>query len=284
MNNCYDTQRLSSDELHTLPHCINALQNSGGGKIILPDGQELIVPTAENIPVSLEGRVWRRVEGINIISGNWAKSVMANRGSIDDFPVNDDVDSRLIEDFCGKVIRLHPEFAGFSRSELLRRTGIFSGKYLTRAGSLMFGENLKISATLTHKRLHAKLSAKNIWEAYTEILPRITCRLSDKCSEAVGELIVNALLHADYSISNEITIAITSNPSRITITNPGFLANPKPHNRLTKLFRLSGISGTSHNGINTIKNYCPSFRLEQDMLDFRVIASLRLEGISAIIL
>ena len=283
-----DIQILGLDELHKLPECINAMQNSTGGVIRIEGGggEEVYVASLSwrEKPIALDGRVFRRIEGQNVISGAWARSVMASRSPCDDVPVNADLNAESVDSFRAAVISLHPEFEEFSRDEFMMRTGIFSGEYTTSAGAFMLGDVLKISAVLSHKDLHAELTAHNIWEACTDILPRITRRLSAKCAAAVRELAVNALLHANYSLDEHVNIFIESNPPTITIDNPAMITGSLRNHRLAKLFRLSGLAKCSSRGMQAVINYAPSFRLIQDMLNFRVIASLELEGVTPVVL
>ena len=84
-----DTQILARDELHRIPECVNAMSNSSGG-VIKPEGESDIHVQAlkwYEKPIALNGRVWRRIEGENVICGVRAKSVMACRDSCDDFAV-----------------------------------------------------------------------------------------------------------------------------------------------------------------------------------------------------
>lgn len=284
-----DIQILSTDEHYKIPECVNAMQNTSGGIIRIEGRGEIRVSPLEwhEKPIALDGKVWRRIEGQNVICNAWAKSIMASRTACDNFPVNVSLNDKYIDEFLKIAISLHPELENFSRNEFLRRTGIFSGKHVTSAGAFMFGDNMKINAVLTHKNINAELEAPNIWEAYTNILPRITSRLSIECAYAVRELIVNALLHSDYNIDKRIIITIASNPSRILISNPGIFAGTLRNHRLAKLFTLSGITGTTntnHYSLQNVMKYSPTFILQQDMLNFRVNASLRLEGNYPIIL
>lgn len=281
-----DIQILGTDERYKIPECVNAMQNTSGGIIRIEGGGEIRVSPLEwhEKPIALDGKVWRRIEGQNVICSAWAKSIMASRTACDNFPVNASLNDKCIDEFHKIAISLHPELKNFSRNEFLKRTGIFSGKHITSAGALMFGDTLKISAVLNHKNIHAKLEARNIWEAYTNILPRITGRLSIECASAVRELIVNALLHADYNIDKRITITIASKPSRIIISNPGIFVGTLRNYRLAKLFTLSGITALNHHGLQSVIKYSPTFMLQQDMLNFRINASLMLEGISPVIL
>ncbi len=273
-NSELDTQILGRDELYRIPECVNAMSNSSGG-VIKPEGESEILVEAlkwHEKPIALNGRVWRRIEGVNVICGAWARSVMADRDSCDDFPVeNTALDSDLLEDFRRAVAAHNEEYSALTQDEFLRRTGIFSGRHLTNAGALMFGEGLKIHAELNHGQIHAELQEANIWGAYTRLLPRITRVLSAKSSGKVKNALINALLHSDYSLDTHINISILSRPARIVIDSPGVITNSIRNHRLHKLFRLAGISSGT-------------LSAEYDMLNFRTLSTIHIEGITPILL
>ena len=371
-----DRQFIGIDDLHKIPASVCALANSSGGWIVagaerdinddititgLNDDPEkyipaeiphevhefdeataIYVPTLEwyRKPIVLNGQVYRRVEGENVISGKWARSVMsadALEFSRDDCPVknitlndndinefttkfsavsrdvrgnfifgkqarsvmspnvnNDDTNEFTVKtrDEGGRVIfgkharsdthyPVNDDFTKKARDDFMRKCGVYSGKHITLAGALMFGELVNVRAVLSYSSGHAELERHNLWRAYSDILPRLTARLSGKCAAALREVFVNALLHADYNIDRHIDIAITSSPPKITITNPGTIRGTTRNYRLAKLFRLSGMSG---GGMKPIYDYAPNFKLEQDMLNFRVSATLTLEGLPAPVL
>ena len=269
-----DTQVLGRDELHRIPECVNAMSNSYGGVIKAEGETDIFVDALDwyDKPIALNGRVWRRIEGQNVICGAWAKSVMACRDSCDDFPADDTaLDSELLEDFRKAVVSRNEDYSAFTHDEFLRRAGIFSGKHLTSAGALMFGEKLNISAALKHGELHAEIHESNIWGAYTRILPRITRALSAKSAGEVKNALTNALIHSDYNIDTRIDISILSQPARIIISSPGIITNSIKNHRLYKLFTLAGISAGT-------------FTAEYDMLNFRTVSKIHVEGITPILL
>lgn len=390
-----DRQFLSSDEFHKIPASVCAFANSCGGWLILgaeflddeinfsgipedfnpgkfcdefqifTDPAKIIVSyipqlTWHRKPQTFGGKIYRRVEGENLISGKQSGAIIitdAQEFSRDDFPVeNANFDDEAMNEFREVVIKSHDEYKIFSRDEFLRRSFIFSGKHLTFAGALMFGDIMQIRAGLHYNSDIIAIEANNIWKAYRNILPRITLKLSDKCAAAVHEALINSLLHSDYNISREINITITPNPAKILIDNPGTIRGVVRNQRLMKIFDLAGISrykvsnamgihddtgnektfnsymlSVSHENISCnhdrssghessnvyceqpdsldrkhashefyaaktfmppifpihaktgmyiIKTFSPTFKLEQDMLNFRVNATLRLEGYS----
>ena len=234
-------------------------------------------------PLLFNGMFYRRIEGVSVTSSMKSAAIAASDAqdfSRDDEPaMNSFISSECLNDFYGTVIKIHDEYKNFSAGEFLCRSFIFSGKYLTLAGALMFGNIIKIRAALDYREAHAELEANNIWDAYKNILPRLVNKLSSRCSEAFQEIFINALLHADYHADNFINVSITSDPPSVFIDNPGTIRPGARNHRLKKIFELAEISRKGR-GLETVKKYMPSFRLEQDMLNFRVTSSLELEGIA----
>ena len=248
--------------------------------------KKIIIIFIENLewnkkPFLFEGNFYRRVEGVNLISSKKSAAIVACdvfENSCDDEPaMNFFINPESVEDFYKTTIKMKPEYKNFSVDEFLSRSFIFSGNFLTFAGVLMFGNVIKIRAVLDYEDVHAELTENNIWDAYKNILPRLVNKLSLRCSQALQEIFINALLHADYKIDNSINISITSKPPKISIDNPGFLRGNARNKRLKKIFDFSGMS-VNGRGLETIKKYMPSFKLKEDMLNFRVNALLDLEG------
>ena len=314
-----DRQFLRSDELYKIPESVNALANSSGGwiiagaeidsqdniiisgldeniKIFRPDTQifdspaRIIIFPVESLswhdkPQNLNKKIFRRVEGINLISSKFYSSLMAADSlefSRDDFPVdNISLDDESIKKFRLTVMKFHEQYKYLTHKNFLRKTFIYSGKYLTFAGALMFGDLLRIRAELNNNGQIISLESKNIWRAYSEILPRLTIKLSDRCADSFREIFINSLVHSDYNIDNHINITINSRPARVIINNPGTIRGITRNLRLQKIFSLAGIRT---NGLDFIKLYDKSFKLNQDMLNLRVSATLSLEGRKIILL
>ena len=265
-----DVQFLAGDELHRLPEYINAMANSSGGIITLEDGQEIRVAPSGTLQV-LGGKVYRRIEGQNVISSSWARSVMASRSG-DDFPAEDShLDDEAVDAFRRSVLGRNEYYRQFARTEFMRRTGILSGKHVTFAGALMFGQSLRVRAELRHKGIHAEIERRNIWDTMNDILPRLTRSLSAKCADDVRSALASAMLYADYSIDTRINIAVLSAPPRIETDYPGIIRPSIRNHRLAKMFALAGFS----------RSFFPA---EQDMLDFRAVSSIHIEGISHVLL
>ena len=296
---------IDDENLARLPETICAMANSSGGSVVVDsnsipdinvpseivydvqftDGNRFVIhvqPLKWNLkPVVFRGRVYRRIEGENIISGRRARSMMSMDSgtfSRDDFPVKAMLDEDCMNEFRDAVLKLRTGYENLTRDEFFRRTFAYSGKHLTFAGALMFGKILRVRTKVND----IKIEAYNIWRAYTDILPRLTHKLSDRCAGAFREVFINALLHSDYNISRLITVTVKPRPLRAIINNPAIVRGVTRNHRLQKIFVLSGISSCSHEGIERIKLYDPKFKLEQDMLNFRVRASIRLEGIESL--
>ena len=297
----HDTEIISRDEAYKVPEAACAFANSSGGVIVGENFDPLkLIP--ENIPyiagdcgvyipplvwhkkpALYRGRVYRRIEGQNIISGRNAKIIMAGDAhefSRDDYPVrNVLLCEKSISEFHMKAARLNEGLRKFSRVEFLRRSGAYSGEFLTLAGALMFGDILRVNAVLDYDGGNAEIEARNIWDAFTMIFPRISAPLSSKCAAAFREVFINALLHADYNADSHVNFVITSNPPRVFADNPGTIRGTIRNHRLAKMFMVSGLTARrkSH-GLNIIRGYMPSFTLEENMLDLRTSATLTLEG------
>ena len=197
-------------------------------------------------------------------------SALQNLG--DDYPfMNAYIDPDCLNEFRERVITLHDEYKKFTAGEFLTRSFIFSGKYLTFAGALMFGNIIRVRATLNHENRHVEIEALNIWEAYHDLLPRLISKLSLRCRKIYREAFINALLHSDYNIDNKINVIISSNPAKVLIDNPGIILDTTRNHRLRKIFKLAGILGNKHDELD--------ITLEQDTLNLRVKTSFELEGL-----
>lgn len=300
-----DTCFINSDDIARLPEFICSLANSSGGHIVvdsdsipdinvpseivydvetLPDEKyEIHVqPLKWNLrPAVLHGRVYRRIEGENVISGRRARSIMsmdALTPSRDDFPVKAMLDEDCMNEFREAVLNLRIGYENLNHGEFFRRTFAYSGGHLTFAGALMFGKIIRVRAVLND----TKIDAYNIWRAYTNILPRLTHKLSRDCAIAFREAFINSLLHSDYHISRSINVTIKPRPLRAIIDNPAIIRGTIRNRRLEKMFVLSGISRCKGEGIMKIKSYEPNFELQQNMLNFRVKSAIHLEGIKSL--
>lgn len=296
-----DTEIFSRDDAHNIPATANAFANSSGGRIIcegfspesfIPHGLPYITESTNAIyippliwykrPHVLNGRVYRRVEGVNVISGMRVRSMIARDAlefSRDDSPIeNESLDAESVREFCARVKSLNEGLKFFGDDEILRRCGVFSGEYLTLAGAVMLGDMVKVKASLNYSGGHAEIESGNLWRACNDILPRLTAKLSDKCGRALREIFINALLHSDYNIDTHINIHITSDPPKVLADNPGTIRGTTRNHILRRIFTRAGIIVGKLQGLNIIREYAPSFTLEHDMLNMRTLATLKLEG------
>ena len=297
----HDTEIISRDESYKVPETACAFANSSGGVIVCENSDALkLIP--DDIPYRLEdcgvyvpplvwhkkpalyrGRVYRRIEGQNVISGLRTKIIMAGdsrESSRDDRPVkNATLREESLKQFHMKVTSLNEGMRRLPRDEFLRRTGVYSGKFLTFAGALMFGDLLTVRAVLNYSDGHAEIEAHNIWDACNNILPRLAAPLSSKCALAFREMFINSLLHADYNCDNHINFFITSNPPQVFADNPGTIRGTTRNHRIKKMFVMSGIiARKKSHGLDIIRDFMPSFRLNENMLELRTSATLTLEG------
>ncbi len=299
MNYC-EAEKFYRDNIDRIPETACAFANSEGGEIscngfdpvrFIPPGVPYVRETAGSIyipplewhkrPVIFNGKVYRRIEGENVASGLRVKSIMAgdsHEASRDDFPFSATLNENDVDAFTARVVELHGDMRRYSRAELLKRAGVYSGEHLTFAGALMFGDIVRILARLEYSGGHAEIVAVNIWRAITEILPRLTFALSENCAQAFREAFINSLLHADYNVDRHITIAILPSPPTVTFDNPGMIRWTTRNHRLSKMFALSGITDGNSHGLDIIRSYMPNFKITQDMLNIRTISVLKLEG------
>lgn len=278
MNYEHDTQTLMRDELHRLSATINAMGNSDGGIITLEGGEVISVEACQWFarPQRFNGHVWRRVEGENVRCGLWSRAVMAEDAhtlSADDFPVNSRINAQDLASYRERVVTRREEYACFARDEFARRAGVYSGRHLTFAGALMFGEVLRVRAELHHEGIHAHIERPNIWEAYTQLLPKLTRALSALSTEAVSEAVTYALLNADYTLGKNININIHARPARLEVEAPGIIRPDLRNHRLARMFGLAGINIPAR----------PQ-TLRQDMTDFRMHSTILIEANSPIML
>lgn len=239
------------------------------------------------LPISLNGSgfAYRRFENENFISGLKAKILNASDAlnfPFDDEPAeNINLNVHCLEQFKNKILSLHPELEKFFNpqrpEDFLKRCFIMSGNFLTRAGFLMFGEHSVNVKADFHYKNNIHLEAHNLWHAYNDILPRLlTPSLNDKCSGALKEIFINALIHSDYRTDNNINITITTAPPKITIQNPcSALRQSHCRNfRLMKIFKLLNDANNNNKGLFTVKNYQHNFKFFYDALNFSLTAEL----------
>ena len=235
-----------------------------------------------NKPMHFKNLVYRRFEGENFISGKKSNAKITSDAMnfpFDDTPVNDkSLNTRSLNQFLSFLKNLFPRNQNL---EILKKSFIYSGNFLTEAGFLMLGtDSVNVKMQLFHDKKVITLEAHNLWNAYFHLLPKIAVSSLDyDCKNALSEMFLNSLIHSDYRVKNEINIIINkdaqSNP-KITIQNPCCILRPNRNFRLMKIFKLLGVSKNESHGLSVIKKYDENFRLELDMLNFTVTTSIEL--------
>ena len=253
-------------------------------------------------PVSVRGDflrgTYRRIEGVDVASGLNARFRMgmdALERLRSDLPLGgvglDDLHEESVAAFCSAVAARRPQWARLSRPALLSRALAISGSSVTKAGNYLLGKRgVRIRIELRHGHSAEEgeaLEVRNLWKAYTDLLPRLTRSLSPTCSAAFRECFVNALLHADYD-AGDVTVLLTGGPISARIENPGSVRTWKAGEslcrnfRLMKMFQLLGIARGEGRGLSVIRNYQPNFTLGQDPLELATVATLTLEPLSSL--
>ena len=253
-------------------------------------------------PVSVRGDslhgTYRRIEGVDVASGLSARFRMG-MDSLErlrsDLPLSgvglDDLHEESVAAFCSAVAARRPQWAGLSRPALLSRALVLSGSSVARAGNYLLGKRgVRVRIELRHGHSAEEgeaLEVRNLWKAYTDLLPRLTRSLSPSCAAAFRESFVNALLHADYD-AGDVTVLLTGGPVSARIVNPGMVRTWKAGEslcrnfRLMKMFQLLGIARGEGRGLSVIRNYQPGFRLGQDPLELTTVATLALEPLASL--
>jgi predicted HTH transcriptional regulator len=227
-----------------------------------------------------------------------------------------ELDIESVVSFRRAVLGRYPRWANLSEINFLKRVLVLDDdEKVTRAGQLLLGappESSKENDSPLLLRRNGKetLFASNLWSAYSDILPELRDSLFENCAGAVHECFMNALLHADYdagrveidmNIDMNITDANINEEGKeggfIRFSNPGLprvrgTGNARNY-RLLRMFRLAGVVREAQEkhekhrkrgeeragGLEIIRAYDESFRLEWDTLDLFTRAELRLERI-----
>ncbi|MDR3230257.1 MAG: hypothetical protein LBT65_02360 [Synergistaceae bacterium] len=251
---------------------------------------------------------YRRVEGVDVISGRDARFRMALDALEplrDDLPVPglsvSDLNVANVASFRKKILERRPRWEHLSEAELLKRSLVLddSGK-VTRAGQLLLGGNdskndrggdgensspvrvaLKAAGAGEEARTFA---APNLWSACEELLPCLCASLSKRCAEAARECFVNALLHAEHD-SGHVEVEIDRDARRLLISNPGLSragtserdeAETRNY-RLLRILRLVGLARGEGKGLGIVRAFDRMFRMRGDSLELRTVATLSLE-------
>ena len=301
-----DKEILTEEDFEKIPEIMCGMSNGNGGWIILEgienirideknfskrieyekykfENAKIILKVYEKVwyekPVSFKGEVYRRFEGENFISSKKSRMIIARDAMkyFDDEPILDkEINSNSLKQYLQEKNDLRNIYSGFGNN-----------KHLTEAGFLLLGENsVAVKMELYNANKRIRLEANNLWKAYYVMLSRIIIpELNLDCRKAIQEIFMNALIHSDYAIKREIKIVITPKPAKITIKNPCAIIRPNRNYRLKKIFDslIKKEIKTEKNGMSIINGYDKNFRLEMDMLNFEVRATLRIKGLPVII-
>lgn len=239
---------------------------------------------------------WRRTEGVGFLSGVGARfrlGLDALERLKDDRPIRgmspDDLHEESVASFRSAVVRRRPEWSELSLEAFLARAQVLSGGAVTQAGHLMLGRRAtRVRAEVRRGNADGEaLEVRNLWKAYSDLMPRLTRSLSPACAAAFRECFVNALLHADYD-GGDVTVLLRGGPASARFKNPGLMRTQHRGEsacrnfRLMKVFQLLGAAWGDGRGLSLIRRYQPDFELQQDALELTTTAVLTLEPLAAL--
>lgn len=241
----------------------------------------------ENLPVYLRQGVFRRFEGVNILSGQtirWRMALDALESSRCDFVIPSLTAGELDEDALGsfreKVTTQRTEWKGLSRSEFLKRTLVTDeNENVTCAGWLLLGKESARVFLIRHgdETTEEVLEAKNLWSAFRLFPPLFCTTDSETTNNALQECFVNALVHAEHDAES---IRVTWEKNKVIFVNPGLPRTRTPgesvprNYRLMHMFKLAGIARGNGEGLGLIRKHDNAFRLVSDVLELRTLAEL----------
>ena len=239
---------------------------------------------------------WRRTEGVGFLSGVGARfrlGLDALERLKDDRPVRgmslDDLHEESVASFRSAVVRHRPEWSELPLEAFLARAQVLSGGAVTQAGNLMLGRRAtRVRAEVRRGNADGEaLEVRNLWKAYSDLMPRLTRSLSPACAAAFRECFINALLHADYD-AGDVTVLLRGGPAVARFKNPGLMRTQHRGEsacrnfRLMKVFQLLGAARGDGRGLSLIRRYQPDFALQQDALELTTAAVLNLEPMAAL--
>ena len=239
---------------------------------------------------------WRRTEGVGFLSGVGARfrlGLDALERLKDDRPVRgmglDDLHEESVASFRSAVVQRRPEWSELPLEAFLARAQVLSGGAVTQAGHLMLGRRAtRVRAEVRRGNAESEaLEVRNLWKAYSDLMPRLTRSLSPACAAAFRECFINALLHADYD-AGDVTVLLRGGPAAARFKNPGLMRTQHRGEsacrnfRLMKVFQLLGAARGDGRGLSLIRRYQPDFALQQDALELTTTAVLNLEPMAAL--
>lgn len=243
-------------------------------------------------PVRAGGVAYRRVEGVDLVSGQSmrvsmaldALEVLRDDHSLQGLSVSD-LNARDASAFREAVVRRNPLWEGLSEVEFLKRTLVLDASgTLTRAGQLLLGEGEPVRAVFKGTSSES-VHARNLWSACTDLLPRLAESVSRPCVAAIRECFLNALSHADYDAGS---VEVERGRTTLMFSNPGLPRAKAPGDsvsrnyRLMRMFVLAGLAHGEGRGLEFVRAFDRGFRLRRDVLELRTVAELSLEIASVI--
>ena len=233
--------------------------------------------------------VYRRVEGIDLVSGRQARFQLALdalerlRG---DAPLPGLTAAELHEEsvasFREAVTARRPEWGHLSQDAFLARTLVLADGALTRAGHLLLGKRAtRVRAEFLGASGEEEIfEVRCLWKAYADLLPRFCEGLSPACMTALRECFLNALIHADH---DQGIVRVTGRSDTVRIESPGLPRTSRRREslcrnvRLMRMFQLAGAADGEGRGLEAIRAYHPDFVLSQNLLELATVAELDLE-------
>lgn len=233
--------------------------------------------------------VYRRVEGIDLISGRRTRfrlALDALERLRSDSPVPGltlaDLHEESVASYRDAVLVRRAEWRALATEAFLERCLILSGGVLTQAGHLLLGrKGTRVRTVLRDAAGEEEIfEVRNLWRAYSDLLPRACGGLSDICAAALRECFVNALIHAEHDGG---FVRMTVDLETARVENPGLPRTSRRGEslcrnvRLMRMFRLAGVAGDEGGGLARVRAYRPDFELHQDILELTTVAELKLK-------
>ena len=264
-------------------------------RVISEAGKKILVVRVESaewrvrpICVGKEARVYRRIEGENVISGRKIRCRMALDAletSLDDTSVPgmtlSDLDDESVSSFRDKLVAVFPKWKALSVENFLKHALVLDecGE-VTRAGELLLGKNPN-RACLTFRDAQKTQHIPNLWLACEVLLPQISSGLSATCAEALRECFVNAVLHAEHDagivdVEFRDDMAIFSNPGLPRCLEQGKSKSEVRNYRLMRIFVMAGLARNAGQGLKIIRKYDANFRPRWDMMKLATVSELPL--------
>ena len=155
--------------------------------------------------------VYRRIEGVDVVSGKRACFRLAldalerlcGESAVPGLTVSD-LHEESAASFRGAVTARRPEWRELSPERFWARTLVLSDGALTRAGWLLLGKkSARVRAAFNEGTEDEEIfEVRNLWRAWSDLLPRFCSGLSGPCAAALRECFVNALVHAEHDAGN----------------------------------------------------------------------------------